>query len=692
MDVQQGNNVERPRKGRSTVFFWGTAGTIGGDTLNLRREMVAAHFLIRRATLVALTILVVASGCSREAEPEAEPNPNPNQITREGVDVEFDVLPLGGVGKVMAGHWADVTFRVTDASTGEPIKGRYPAAWMDIGEAWEAMGDRPMSCKDRVATYLQGIVGVRPMIDLNSHFLLVMNRDNSISVIDPAVGITGITNLFAQINLGRPGADWVLNDDNKRLFITMPEAGQVALADTESFKVTHQIEAGEKPMRIELQRDQRYLWVGNDAADPGKSGVTVIDAQDLEPVTFIQTGAGHHEIAFTDGDRYVFVTNRDGGTVSVIDVQTLEKIADIETGTRPMAVAYSPLGSAIYVTDADTGMISVIDPDTRNIRATIEAEPGLGPLRFTRDGRWGMAVNASTDTVFVIDSSSDRLAHALSVGKKPFQVNFTNSLAYVRSLGTQDVGLIPMSELDGDEAPPVTYIPAGQSPPGVAAEISIADSIVPAVKEAAAAYIVNQAEGTIAYYMEGMGAPMGSFRNYGHEARAITIVDRSLAEAAPGLYRGRVKIPVEGLYDVAFMFDSPQFLHCFTTLVRPDETAPDERAGKLTVEFDIESRRIKVGEPATVRFRLLDASSGEAVTDVPDASVLYYRSDGRGRVTQPATPLGDGVYEATIQASMAATYYVFVGAPSKGLQHSDQPFLSLMAMQAPAKPAEEKAN
>ena len=101
--------------------------------------------------------------------------------------------------------------------------------------------------------------------------------------------------------------------------------------------------------------------------------------------------------------------------------------------------------------------------------------------------------------------------------------------------------------------PPVTYIPAGQRPPGVAAEISIADSIVPSVKEGAAAYIVNQAEGTVHYYMEGMGAPMGAFRNYGHEARAIAIVDRSLAERAPGVYTGRVKIPVEGTYDVAFM-------------------------------------------------------------------------------------------------------------------------------------------
>ncbi len=266
-----------------------------------------------------------------------------------------------------------MTFRVTDAGTGDPIKGRFPAAWMDIGEAWEAMGERPMSCKDRVATYLQGIVGVRPMIDLNSHFLLVLNRDNSISVIDPVVGVTGITNLFAQINLSRPGADWVLNDDNKKLFVSMPAAGKVALVDTEAFKVSHEIEAGEQPMRVELQRDQRYLWVGNNSADPEQSGVTVIDAQDLE-----DSGV-HPDRAGPPRDRVhrrrslrVYVTNRDGGTVSVIDVQSLEKIADIETGPRPMSVAYSELGSAVYVTDADAGTITVIDPDTREIRATIE--------------------------------------------------------------------------------------------------------------------------------------------------------------------------------------------------------------------------------------------------------------------------------------------------------------------------------
>jgi YVTN family beta-propeller protein len=654
--------------------------------------MVAAHLLNPTRTLVAVAAIMLAAGCSRDAEPEPDRGEARDIITREGVNVEFSVTPIrGGIGAVTAGDWADVTFHITDASTGEPIKGRYPAAWMDLGEAWEAKGERPMSCRDRVATYLQGIVGVRPMIDLNSHFLLVMNRDASISVIDPVVGVTGVTNLFAQINLSRPGADWVLNGDDKKLFVTMPLGGAVALVDTESFEVSHEIEAGSNPMRVELQGDQRYLWVGNNATDADKSGVTVIDAEDLEPVAFIPTGAGHHEIAFSDGDRYAFVTNRDAGTVSVIDVQSLTKVTDVETGPKPISIAYSPLGGAVYVTDADTGSITVIDPETRDIRARIQAQPGLGPLRFNNEGRWGMAVNASADTVHVIDASADRLAHSIAVGKQPYQVSFTTSFAYVRSLGTQDVGLIPISELDAAETPPVTYIPAGQQAPGTAAEISIADSIIPAVKQAAAAYIVNQAEGTVSYYMEGMGAPMGSFRNYGHEARAIEIVDRSLAEKVPGVYRGRVKIPVEGTYDVAFMMDTPQFLHCFTAKVVPDETAKDAD-GSMAVEYEPTDRRMTVGESKTIRFRLADVSSGVAVTDIPDVSVLYYRSDGRGRTVQPARSLGDGLYEATVQVSVPATYYVFVSAPSKGLDYSDQPFLSLMALAETAEAKKEVAN
>jgi YVTN family beta-propeller protein len=642
----------------------------------------------------AFLVLAIAVGQPAQGESDAKPpgseDETPNRITREGLIVEFAVRPVSGESeKVVAGDWADVTFRITDANNGKPFKGSYPAAWIDLAEAWEAKGERPMSCRDRVMTYLQGIVGVRPMIDLNSHFLLVMNRDASISVIDPAVGITGITNLFAQINLDRPGADWTKTEDEKRLFVTMPLADKVALVDTETFKVVAKADAGEQPTRAELQGDQRYLWVGNNARKVEESGVTVIDAVKLERLAFIPTGRGHHEIAFSDDDRYAFVGNRDGGTVSVIDVQTLKKIKDLKTGPKPIALGFSPLGKALYVADGEAGTIAVVDPATLKIRARIEAGPGLGPLRFTQDGRWGMVVNPAEDKVFVIDASSNRLAHTVSVGKKPYQVNFTRSFAYIRSLGTEQVGLIPLSELDGPKTPPVSYIPAGQGPPGKAAEISIADSIVPSVKHAAA-YIVNQAEGTVSYYMEGMGAPMGAFRNYGHETRAIEIVDRSLGESEPGVYAGRVRIPVEGTYDVAFLMDTPRFLHCFSATVAPN---PKGRAttAPMAIEYRIADRRVPAGGSTTVKFKLTDPVTGAPRGDIRDVTVLYYGADGRGRKVVPARALGEGLYEADVLVARVTTYYLYVGSRSEKLKYSDLPFLSLMGIPAPAAEGGSKA-
>ncbi len=613
---------------------------------------------------------------------------SPVRITREGLVVEFSTQPTRpDAEKVIAADWADITFRITDASTGEPIKGRYPAAWMDLSKAWEAKGDKPMTCRDRVSTYLKGIVGVRPMIDLNSHFLLVMNRDASISVIDPAVGITGITNLFAQVNLDQPGADWAKTEDQKRVFVSMPLSNKVALVDTELFEVTGEIDAGENPTRTELQNDERYLWVGNNTSKADTSGVTIIDTASLKRVTFIPTGEGHHEITFSDDDRYAFVSNRDAGTVSVIEVQALKKVTDLETGPVPITLAFSPLGKALYVADGKTGTITVVDSDTHSIRTRIEASPGLGPMRFSEDGRWGVVVNPVENTVFIVDASTDKLAHTIPMGSQPYQVSFTRLYAYIRSLGSEQVGLIPLSELDKTEMPQIKYFSAGQGAPGKAAGISIADSMVPSVKEAAS-YVVNQAEGTVYYYMEGMNAPMGAFRNYGHEARAIEIVDRSLGEREPGVYTGRVKLPVEGTYDVAFMMDTPRFLHCFSAKVEPNPAVRQTKA-PMGIEYKIANRRVSVGESTRVRFRLTDPATGEAKSEIPDVSVLYYGADGRGRTVVPAKALGDGQYEASITVSQATTYYVFVGSRSEKLQYSDLPYLSLMGL--PAHSADREA-
>jgi len=124
--------------------------------------------------------------------------------------------------------------------------------------------------------------------------------------------------------------------------------------------------------------------------------------------------------------------------------------------------------------------------------------------------------------------------------------------------------------------------------------------------------------------------------------------------------------------------DTPQFLHCFTAFVEPDPNK--EKDTGLAVEYQVAKRFVTVGEPRTVQFVLTDAGAGTPVPELADVSVLYYQSDGRGRQVLPATPVGNGMYEVELNFHAPATYYMFVGVPSRGLDYTDLAFYSLIAV------------
>ncbi len=602
-------------------------------------------------------------------------------VTRDGVHVDFTLTPSAphetGI-KLKEGDLAEIAFRITSADSGEPLRSAYPGVWIDIARAWKAKDRSPAQCEDRVSLYLQGLVGIRPQIDLNSYFVMVMNRDPSISVIDPVVGISGITSLYTTIRLKRAGADWSKDKLDKWMYVSMPDAGEVAAVDLDTFKVDVNIPAGDTPTRVALQSDQRYLWVGNNATERARSGVTVIDAIERKVVAAIATGSGHHEIAFSKDDRYAFVSNRDDGTVSVIDVQKLQKVRDIETGGVPLSLAVSPASESLYVVDGGNGRITIIDGRSLDIAGQVTLKAGLGPMRFSEDGRWGVVVNPAANEVYVIDSASGQLAHTVAVAGKPYKVSMSPSFAYVRALESERVSMINLAQLSRSAEPIVTSFSAGSTAPGKALDISIASSIVPAVNEAAV-LVVSPADATVYYYMEGMNAPMGAFRNYGHAPRAVEVANRALKEVEPGLYAATVRVPTSGTFDVAFLNETPRFMHCFAFDADPN---PALRAAQdaLDVDFLVDSRRVSASDATSVRFRLTDPRTGLPRADIEDARVLYYRAPNFGRRTVTARHLGEGIYEVTLDLKRAGAYYVFVESPSENMSFRDLDYLTLLSV------------
>jgi YVTN family beta-propeller protein len=594
-------------------------------------------------------------------------------LVRDGVAIDFEAWSADG-GELMEDRLADIQFRISDANSGKPIPGLAPGVWLDLAQVI-AGRDGQKECKDKIALYLKGMVGIRPMLDLNGYYLLLLNQDASITVIDPVVSLAGKTSTYGVVVLKRPPMDWARSHDGKRLFISMPLAGQVAVVDTGNFKVLQDIDAGPEPVRLALQPDGRYLWIGNNSAG---GGVTVIDTRTLKPVLTAVTGAGHHEIAFSDNSRLAFVSNRDAGTVSVFDIASLQQLADLHTGSQPLSLAYSSLAAALYIADGRDGTISVIDGKSLATRKIVTAARGLGPLRLTPDGRFILVLNTAGNTVNVVDVGSNEIIHTLPVSSEPYQLGFTRGYAYIRGLASERVTQINLASLGKGKEPIVQGFAAGSDAPRLAGNLPIADSIS-AAKADAAVFVVNPVDNTTYFYMEGMNAPMAGYPNRGHAARAPIVIDRSMRELEPGVFATRVRLPVAGKFDVALILDQPRVMHCFSAEVQFNP-ALERKYDAVKATFQVNSVPQATNSVVPVRVRLTRGRESRPQTGVADVALRYFLAPSSPAREVLASEVGDGVYEALIDLPSAGAYYLYIGAPSLRLRFGDQPFATLRAI------------
>jgi YVTN family beta-propeller protein len=624
----------------------------------------------------ALGLAAVSSPAAVESPP-MEPAPAIQTMVRDGVAVEFRVLPDQSLDTVTEGRYASVEFRITDAETGAPVKGIYPAVWLDIAKPWENQDyESTVSCQDRVEMYMQGIVGVRPLVDLNSYYVLVMNRDATITVIDPIIGVAGITKLYAKINLRAPGAEWAKPRDEKLLYVSMPSEDQVAVVDLMTFEVKTNIDAGDNPVRVVLQPDEKYLWAANGEVGADTGGVTVIDVASEQPVAYIATGGGHHELAFSQDSRYAYVSNRDEGSVTIIDIARLEKIETVPVGDQVIGIAYSQKSEALYATDGRTGEIVVIDAASRSVSKRIAVRPGVGPVGVTQQGRWLIAANSHEDVVYAVDVATNEVVHTVGVGRKPYQIAFSRAFVYVRSMGSERVNMIEINHLNSLDRVPVSSFAAGANAPGKVKDISLASAISEAPGEAAV-LVVSPGDNTVYYYMEGMNAPMGNFRNYGHLPRAVQVADRTVNEEQDGVYRAKVRVPAAGTYDVAFLMESPSILHCFSMFAERDPAL--HLKATAGIEYLDKRYRVNTEDAATLKFRITNPDTGESITNLKDVRVQYYRAPAFDRRDVLATEVGDGVYQLQTRLPKPGLYYFFVNSRSANLGLERKHFVTMQA-------------
>jgi hypothetical protein len=418
-------------------------------------------------------------------------------------------------------------------------------------------------------------------------------------------------------------------------------------------------------------------------------------------------------MAFSDDSRFLFVTNRDGGSVTIVDIRRLQAVATLATGHRPVAVAWSKNARLAYVSDAADGTVTAVAPPPPStpppstpapstpaqggaaaaVAARIEAEPGLGAIAFAPDGRFGFIVNTAADRVHILDAVSNRIVQTAHVESGPDQVTFSAELAYIRHRGSETILTIPLKAI-GQPGTPVTVmdVPGGQHAFGQGAMPSPAAGMARA-PGANAMLIANPADMAVYYYQEGMAAPMGSFRDLERQPRAVLVLDRSLHETSPGVYEATARLPHAGRFQLAIFLDAPRVLQCFPVEIAPDAelAAQRQRDSPPRVEFLVARRAVAANRPFALRFRLRDAASGAPPAGLADVEVLFYRPPGNDRRIVPARQAEPGVYAAELPLGAPGPYSVYVQSESARLPFHRSPALLLEAGEAPASPASPTA-
>jgi DNA-binding beta-propeller fold protein YncE len=656
------------------------SGKVGINITIQRKRKEKIYMACRKLACLILLSLISAQHLSAQTDGSKGAV---KKVIHDGIAVELEVEPLDAQKKrantITEGDIATLRFTITDTNTGTRLGGLRPSSWMSTRRK-----DDTNDCSKKIANFLSGSLLNRPQLDFNAYYVLALNHDSTISVVDPLFHYGG-TKLLALVGLNSPGEDWALTSDKAKLFVSLPDSNQVAVVDSRLWKLITNLNLEGHPTRISLQPDEQYLWVayGTSSNEPRSSGVAVISVSDMKVAARIPTGRGHHEIAFSDDSSLAFVTNKDEGTVTIVSIRELKKIKDIATGRKPVSIAFCDRASAAYVASQEDGIITAIDASGQKVVASLQVQPGLGQIKFAPGDRFGFVVNQEKNQVYILETSSNRIIQVAEVKGRPDQITFSSTLAYVRTKESEFVYMIPLDQI-GQEGKPVPMLefPGGQAPLGKTSRPSLGETIIRA-PEPGAVLVANAFDKTIYYYKEGMAAPMGNFSNYKREPRAVLVVDRSLKERSQGVYEITTPLPVAGTYDLAFFLDSPRIAHCFGILISESpEKAQSRKGGKIEVETLPVSNVIKVGQNVKLRFAIINAETKEKKKGLQDVNTLVFLAPGVWQNRQSAQEKEEGIYEIEFTPPQAGIYYVYLGSESQGLNFKDGHRLTLRAQAA----------
>ena len=161
-------------------------------------------------------------------------------------------------------------------------------------------------------------------------------------------------------------ANVTLTLDEKYAYIATGDANSVTVIETQTDQIIKTISVGMDPWRAYASPDGKYMMVPNN----GDQTVSVIDVKSHTLVASLTGGSDMTGVNFAKGGQKGYVVSRGENKVLVYDFLSMKKISqlDMGEGARLETASTTPAGKKIYVASSANNSLYVIDTASDKVK------------------------------------------------------------------------------------------------------------------------------------------------------------------------------------------------------------------------------------------------------------------------------------------------------------------------------------
>lgn len=543
----------------------------------------------------------------------------------------------------VAGKAFRIAVDLTDAATGMPPRDIGLSGWIRPVRA----GDP--SCEDTARAFRVTRGLPYDAIDLNGILLAVLNDDASLGVVDPNLNLRSSNMVGAARFPTLPDAS-AQDAEGMRLLFAFAESGTIEVVS---------IPDGDRaPFASGLDRPAALatagggVWVGED----GSGRLLRLDP-DGRVVARTPVGAGHVELRASEGGEPMVAAFATGDLV-VLDALTGREIArETASGAASEPVAdLAFLGDFGWISLPREGTGAAIryrDAPESPVRVEVGQLAG-GRIAASPDGRVAIAFRPGEPQAAIIDVAAGGVAQAVALqGPGIAEVAFTDRSAFILASGGAFAAALDLASIAPGKPAAMHRVPLGGSgDPGPGGRLLLsldpAPQVLAVTREPATGWLLHEAAAF------GEMPPSESVNLRGGVPLAVSVIDRTLRETAPGRYETVAAIPSGGPHELVLTTGIAGMTTCLPIAVEGPRRPPPEPY-RLAVR-PLEAAPIRAGQETELVFAFSDKDG--APIEVETAAFLVPSLGANWSRSVTARRDGGGALRARVRFPTPGLYAV----------------------------------